>query len=58
MTDIIKCKDCRHFEKWRYSEASEKHGQLYSCGLLVICSPSPDDYCSKAEKVEPQESEG
>lgn len=50
--DLIKCKDCKHFEKWRSSEAAEKHGQVYSCGLLVISNPSPDDYCSKAERKE------
>lgn len=51
-SDIIRCKDCKHFERWRYEE---KHGQLYSCGLLVISSPSPDDYCSKAERKKKEE---
>lgn len=52
MPDIIKCKDCKHFEQWRSVEAEEKHGPLYSCGLLVITNPSPDDYCSKAKRKE------
>lgn len=55
MSDIIKCKDCKHFEKWpMISEAKKKYGQLYSCALLVITNPSPDDYCSKAERKEDQ----
>ena len=49
MADIIRCKDCKHFEAWRTPEAAEKHGQIYECSLLVITNPSPDDYCSKAK---------
>jgi hypothetical protein len=52
MADIIKCKDCKHFEAWRTPEAAEKYGQIYECSLLVITNPSPDDYCSKAERKE------
>ena len=52
MSDILKCKDCKYFEPWRYYSEDIECRKLYSCGLLVIASPSPDDYCSKAEKVE------
>lgn len=57
MPDIIKCKDCKHFEQWRSFESEAKHGQLYSCGLLVISSPSPDDGCSKGERIMDQKNE-
>jgi len=52
MSDIIKCKDCKYFECWRTPEQAEKFGQIYECEKYVITNPSPDDYCSKAEKVE------
>lgn len=53
MPDIIKCKDCKHLQTWRSNpEVIEKYGQIYECGLLVITNPSPDDYCSKAERKE------
>ena len=52
MADIIRCKDCKYLERWRYSEDAKKNGQLYYCSLLVITNPSPDDYCSKAERKE------
>ena len=52
MADIIKCKDCKYFNAWRTLEGAEKHGQIYECSKLVISCPSPDDYCSKAEKIE------
>lgn len=57
MSDIVKCKDCKYFEQWRSLESEEKYGQLYSCSLLVITDPSPDDYCSKAKKKELEEEE-
>lgn len=51
--DIIKCKDCKHFEAWRHNpEVIEKYGQLYNCSLLILTCPSPNDYCSKAERKE------
>ena len=52
MGGIIKCKDCKYLEKWRTPERSEQFGHLYVCTKLVISGPSPDDYCSKAEKKE------
>lgn len=52
MKDCIKCKDCKFFNAWRTSEGAEKHGQIYECSKLVISCPSPDDYCSKAERKE------
>lgn len=52
MKDCIKCKDCKFFNTWRTSEGAEKHGQIYECSKLVLSSPSPDDYCSKAIKKE------
>jgi hypothetical protein len=52
MSDIIKCKDCKYFECWRTPEQAEKFGQIYECEKYVITNPSPDDYCSKAEKME------
>lgn len=52
MADIIRCKDCKHFEKWRTSESAKRFGQVYECELCVITSPSPDDYCSKAKRKE------
>ena len=54
--DIIKCKDCKHFEAWRHNpEVIEKYGQLYNCSLLILTCPSPNDYCSKAERKETEE---
>jgi hypothetical protein len=59
MDDIIKCKDCKHFEIWRTPLLAERgYGQLYSCALLVISGPSPDDYCSRAKRKEEEESDG
>ena len=55
MSDIIKCKDCKYCERWRNPEQAEKFGQIYECHLLVITNPSPDDYCSKAEKAESED---
>lgn len=55
--NIIRCKDCKHFEAWRSPEGAKKHGQIYSCGLLVISSPWPDNYCSKAERKEKEKRE-
>lgn len=55
--DIIRCKDCKHFEKWRTPERSEQFGYLGVCGKYVISTPSPDDYCSKAERKEFEEDE-
>lgn len=52
MKDCIKCKDCKHFKMWRTSEQAEQFGQEYECSLEVLLCPSPDDYCSKAEKKE------
>lgn len=52
MKDCIKCKDCKFFNAWRTLEGAEKHGQIYECSKLVLSSPSPDDYCSKAIKKE------
>jgi len=49
MSDIIKCKDCRHLLKYRSPEQAEKYGQVYECQVDVIFCPTPDDYCSKAE---------
>lgn len=54
MKDFVKCRDCKYFNAWRTSEGAEKHGQIYECSKLVISCPSPDDYCSKAEKKEEQ----
>lgn len=52
MDDIIKCKDCKHFEIWCTPEQAKRFGRVYGCELYVITNPLPDDYCSKAEAKE------
>lgn len=52
MADIIRCKDCKSFQKWRTPEQAEKFGQEYDCEKEILTCPGPDDYCSKAERKE------
>ena len=48
MKDSIKCKDCKYLQRWQTPEQAEQ----YDCSLEVLLCPSPDDYCSKAERKE------
>lgn len=52
MSDIIRCKDCKHLKKWRTFEQAAQFGQIYECDLEILSCPEPDDYCSKAEKIQ------
>lgn len=52
-SDIIRCKDCKYLQKLRFPEqVIKKYGQIYECSLDVMPDPTPDDYCSKAERKE------
>ena len=46
----IRCKDCKHFRKWRSEESAKKFGQIYGCARNVFDCPKPEDFCSKAER--------
>ena len=48
--EIIRCKDCKHLQKWRSEESAKKFGQIYECGIGVLRDPLPDGSCSKAER--------
>ena len=48
--EIIRCKDCKHLQKWRSEESAMEFGQIYECGKGVLRDPLPDGSCSKAER--------
>lgn len=48
--EIIRCKDCKHLQKWRSEESAKKFGQIYECGRNVLNHPKPEDFCSHAER--------
>lgn len=50
--EIIRCKDCKHIQKWRSEESAKKFGQIYECAKNVLACPKPEDYCSYAERRE------
>lgn len=50
--EIIKCEDCKHFQKWRSEESAKKFGQIYECERGILMCPLPDDFCSMAERQE------
>ena len=47
--EIIRCKDCKHIQKWRSEESAKKFGQIYECARNVLNCPKPEDFCSRAE---------
>ena len=47
---IIRCKDCKHIQKWRSEESAKKFGQIYECARSVLNCPKPEDFCSYAER--------
>lgn len=50
--EIIRCKDCKHIQKWRSKESAKKFGQIYECARNVLNCPKPEDFCSRAERKE------
>lgn len=48
--EIIRCRDCEHFMKWRSEKSAKKFGQEYECECGRLNCPEPDDFCSKAER--------
>ena len=48
--EIIRCKDCKHIQKWRSEESAKKFGQIYECAINVLNCPKPEDFCSHAER--------
>ena len=40
--EVVRCKDCKYFDTWC---------DIPLCGLDVIDGPSPDDYCSRGERI-------
>lgn len=52
---IIRCKDCKHIQKWRSEESAKKFGQIYECARGVFGCPKPEDFCSWAERRGEQE---
>jgi hypothetical protein len=51
-SEIIRCKDCKHLQKWRSEESAKKFGQIYECARNVFDCPKPEDFCSHAERKE------
>ena len=49
-SEIIRCKDCKHIQKWRSEESAKKFGQIYECARSVFYCPKPEDFCSYAER--------
>ena len=49
--EIIRCKDCKHRQKWRSEESAKKFGQIYECARNVFDCPKPEDFCSHAERI-------
>lgn len=50
-SEIVKCKDCEHLQKWRSEESAKKFGQIYECARGVLACPKPEeDFCSHAER--------
>lgn len=50
--EIVRCKDCKHIQKWRSEESAKKFGQIYECARNVLNCPKSDDFCSYAERKE------
>lgn len=48
--EIIRCKDCKHLQKWRSEESAKKFGQIYERAKNVFDCPEPEDFCSHAER--------
>ena len=48
--EIIRCGDCKHCRRERSEESAKKFGQIYYCARNVFSCPTPDDYCSWAER--------
>lgn len=49
-SEIIRCKDCKHLQKWRSEESAKKFGQIYECARHVFDCPKPEDFCSHSER--------
>jgi hypothetical protein len=49
-TEIVRCMDCKHLQKWRSEESAKKFGQIYECARNVLNCPKPEDFCSRAER--------
>lgn len=50
--EIIRCKDCKHIQRWRSEESAKEFGQIYACARNVFNCPKPEDFCSRAERKE------
>jgi hypothetical protein len=48
--EVVRCKDCKHIQKWRSEESAKKFGQIYECAGGVLNCPKPEDFCSHAER--------
>ena len=51
-SEIIRCEDCKHLQKWRSEESAKKFGQIYECARNVLNCPKSEDFCSRAERRE------
>lgn len=51
-SEIVRCKDCKHIQKWRSEESAKKFGQIYECARNVLNCPKSEDFCSCAERRE------
>ena len=49
-TEIVRCMDCKHLQKWRSEESAKKFGQVYGCARGVLRCPEPGDFCSYAKR--------
>ncbi len=47
---VIHCRDCKHCRRERSEESAKKFGQIYKCVRNIFYCPTPDDYCSWAER--------
>ena len=48
---MITCKECVNLTAWRSGELAERFGAGYECKKNIIMCPTPDDFCSRAERI-------
>ena len=44
--EVVRCKDCVHYEEW-----TDKYGMWKSCNLTDLLLPDRNGYCNHGERV-------
>lgn len=50
VAEVVRCKDCKYFAKWRSEDSAKRFGKVYECRRNILIVPKVDDYCSKGER--------